>query len=262
MYYNWRPDLPDKRDFLYSAHPLTEKPIMLSRSVDLRPQCSSVVNQGQIGSCTGNALAGAIEFIELQQLGDDIDDSLQNEIFLDGKFASVSRLFIYYNERWLEGRTQEDSGATLRDGVKSLTQWGVCKESDWKYSESNLFKQPTEQIYEAAKPHSISVYLRIQTLLDMRQCLASGFPFVFGFSVYESFESPEVARTGVMPMPYRDESLLGGHAVMAVGYDDAREVLLVRNSWGREWGQKGYFEMPYAYVEDRSLSQDFWTIRK
>jgi C1A family cysteine protease len=96
----------------------------------------------------------------------------------------------------------------------------------------------------------------------MRICLADGFPFVFGFSVYESFESATVARTGVAPMPRRDEKLLGGHAVLAVGYDDAKERFLVRNSWGTGWGMKGYFTLPYDYLGDRNFSDDFWTIRR
>src|SRR5262249_38413268 len=105
-------------------------------------------------------------------------------------------------------------------------------------------------------------YLRLQNLREMKQCLADGFPFVFGFSVYESFESPQVARTGIMPMPSRSEKLLGGHAVMAVGYDDETDKLFVRNSWGTKWGEKGYFWMPYAYLENPGLARDFWTIRK
>ena len=96
----------------------------------------------------------------------------------------------------------------------------------------------------------------------MRSCLAAGFPFVFGFSVYESFESPEVAKTGVVPMPSGNEQLLGGHAVLCVGYDDASARFLVRNSWGTGWGMAGYFTIPYDYLADRDLSDDFWTLRK
>ena len=95
----------------------------------------------------------------------------------------------------------------------------------------------------------------------MKGCLAEGFPFVFGFSVYESFESDEVTKTGVAPMPAKGETLMGGHAVLAVGYDDSDERLLVRNSWSEGWGMKGYFTLPYGYLTERALSSDFWSIR-
>ena len=95
----------------------------------------------------------------------------------------------------------------------------------------------------------------------MKGCLASKFPFVFGFTAYESFESPKVAKTGILGMPASDEKVVGGHAVMAVGYDDATRMFIVRNSWGSSWGQKGYYRMPYAYLTDSNLASDFWTIR-
>jgi C1A family cysteine protease len=95
----------------------------------------------------------------------------------------------------------------------------------------------------------------------MRGCLAAGYPFVFGFTVYSSFEGQEVAKTGVVSMPTPDEQVVGGHAVLAVGYDDASQAFIVRNSWGAGWGQEGYFTMPYAYLTTRALSSDFWTIR-
>ena len=99
-----------------------------------------------------------------------------------------------------------------------------------------------------------------RVLNQIKGCLAHGYPFVFGFPVYESFESQEVAKTGVVPMPGSSEQMLGGHAVLAVGYDDATQRFLVRNSWGDGWGMGGYFTMPYAYLMDRGLSSDFWAI--
>jgi C1A family cysteine protease len=96
----------------------------------------------------------------------------------------------------------------------------------------------------------------------MKGCLASGYPFVFGFSVYESFESQEVKQTGRVPMPSPNEQLLGGHAVLAVGYDDSQRRFIVRNSWGKDWGMQGYFTIPYAYLLDDNLADDFWTIRQ
>jgi C1A family cysteine protease len=254
--YNWRPDLPDYRDHLYLK---VVKPMATPDTIDLRPQCSPIVNQGKIGSCTGNALAGAIEFVEKQELK--TKSKPASEVFAT-RFAAVSRLFIYYNERALEGTTTQDAGGRLRDGVKTLTNLGVCRESTWQYKQTLLFNKPTVTAFKEALQHCISEYLKVQTLVEIKQCLAQGYPVAFGFSVYESFESPEVARSGQMPLPAANEQMLGGHAVLAVGYQDATQTLIVRNSWGTEWGDNGYFYMPYAYIEKLKLAQDFWTIRK
>ncbi len=113
----------------------------------------------------------------------------------------------------------------------------------------------------AAANHVVSYQRVTRSLPQLKGCLAEGFPFVFGFTVYESFESDEVRAGGVVPMPSSGEQVLGGHAVLAVGYDDGTQRFLVRNSWGTEWGQHGHFTMPYAYLTERNLSSDFWTLR-
>jgi C1A family cysteine protease len=243
--YGWVPDLPDHRDLLYGAiRPL--QPV-LPVHVDLTDTCSEVENQGNLGSCTGNALAGALEFLENK-----------NKI----QFTDLSRLFIYYNERAIEGTTESDSGAMLRDGIKTLKNHGVCSEKKWPYVVSKFRLKPTSACYKEALNHQITSYHRIINLDEMRLCLAEGYPFVFGFTVYESFESSEVAKTGVVNMPGLNERALGGHAVLAVGYDDETKRFNVRNSWGTGWGKKGYFTIPYEYLADRNLADDFWTIRK
>lgn len=244
--YGWIPDLPDHRDFLYAAPIPTLR--ALPTSVDLRPQCPPVYDQGQLGSCTGNAIAGAIHFDRLKQK-------------LDPNFAP-SRLFIYYNERDMEGTVDTDSGAQIRDGMKSVSQQGACSEEVWPYDISKFAIKPSQNGYDTALQHKAKVYSRLShDLAQMKGCLASGFPFVFGFAVYESFESSEVAQTGHAPMPGPADALIGGHAVVAVGYDDSVQVFFVRNSWGDGWGMKGYFTLPYAYLTQRNLSSDFWTIR-
>jgi len=173
-----------------------------------------------------------------------------------------SRLFIYYNERVLEGTVDTDAGAMLRDGMKTANHDGAPPEEDWPYDISKFRSKPPAKVYKEAEEHQVLIYRRIiRSLTQMKACLAGGDPWVFGFSVYESFETPEVARTGEAPMPALAEGLLGGHAVMAVGYDDATSRFLVRNSWGTRWGMDGYFTMPYAYLTERNLSADFWTIR-
>jgi C1A family cysteine protease len=243
--YGWTPDLPDHRDHLYGA--VSKRPAKLAASVDLRVGCSPVEDQGNLGSCTGNALAGAVEFLENK-------DKVP--------FVNVSRLFIYYNERVIEHTVNSDSGAMIRDGIKTLVKQGVCSEKKWPYTISKFTAKPSPACYKEALNHQVTAYARLQTTDDMRACLANGYPFVFGFTVYESFESSSVAKTGVVPMPNKaKEKVLGGHAVLAVGYDDAQKRFLVRNSWGAGWGMKGYFTIPYDYVGDRNLSDDFWTIR-
>ena len=255
--YGWKPDLPDARDFLYSAPAIALA--ALPTTADLRGGCPPVYDQGRIGSCTANAIAAAFEFdLKKQNLAD----------------FMPSRLFIYYNERAMEGHVQFDSGAQIRDGVKSVATQGVCPETDWPYDDTPAGtdggqfppgardgEQPPDQCYKEALNNRVTTYHRvIQDLDQMRGCLANGSPFVFGFTVYESFESQEVARTGVAPMPQPDEQVLGGHAVLAVGYDDASQRFIVRNSWGPKWGQQGYFTLPYAYLTTRGMASDFWTL--
>ncbi len=256
--YNWKPDLPDFRDFSFKQNILVKSP--LPQKVDLRAKCSLIEDQGHIGSCTGNALAGLLEFLEIKDLKD--KDHTDPFVFNPDTFENLSRLFIYYNERVLENRVNEDTGASLRDGIKSLALWGICRETLWPYDPQILFKKPSLSAFNEAKNHKISSYYRIENLTEARECLASGFPFVFGFSVYESFESQTVAKTGMMPVPKKKERLLGGHAVMAVGYDDLKKLLIIRNSWSAKWGLKGYFYMPYEIAENTNLAADFWTIQK
>jgi C1A family cysteine protease len=200
-----------------------------------------------LGSCTANAIGGAIEFDRMKQKLTDF---------------VPSRLFIYYNERLIEGTVNSDSGAQIRDGIKTVASQGVCPEPEWPYDITMFTTKPPAKAYkDAATDRAVSYQSLIQDLNQMKGCLASGYPFVFGFTVYESFESAAVANSGHAPMPAPSERAIGGHAVMAVGYEDANQWFLVRNSWGRGWGLAGYFTLPYAYLIQSGLSSDFWTIR-
>jgi GH25 family lysozyme M1 (1,4-beta-N-acetylmuramidase) len=256
--YGWKRDLPDQRDHSFAMSADVVKSI--TSRVDLRPQCPAVYDQGQIGSCTANAIGAAIEFDLMKQNLSDF---------------TPSRLFIYYNERNIEGTVPIDAGAQIRDGIKSVANQGACPESEWTYDatpadpSTNLFPAgakaataPSAQCYADAMFHRALQYQSVdQNLADMKGCLSSGYPFVFGFTVYPSFESDDVASSGVVTMPGADEAAIGGHAVLAVGYDDSRNAFIVRNSWGALWGMAGYCYMPYAYLLDDNLADDFWTIR-
>lgn len=256
--YGWKPELPDQRDLSYVV-PQGVTQTMGSR-VDLRSQCPAIYDQGQIGSCTANAIAAAIEF-----------DMLKQAV----KAFTPSRLFIYFNERSIEGTVGSDAGAFIRDGIKSVASLGDCPETDWPYDDTpadpatGVFPtgaraaiRPPQSCFDDAVKHKAVTYMSVdQNLADMKGCLSSGSPFVFGFTVYPSFESDDVARSGVVPMPGANEATIGGHAVLAVGYDDETTRFIIRNSWGPNWGENGYCYMPYAYLLDNNLSDDFWTIR-
>lgn len=263
--YGWLPDLPDHRDLHLAPIGLVGP---LPPAVDLRVHCPPVYDQGQLGSCTANAISGAIQYDEIKQAPSRARRSNPaigeppGQYYLGPPSEMPSRLFIYYNERVIEGTVGTDSGAMIRDGIKSVNQVGVCPESDWPYDISYYAIQPSKVCYSDAANTKAVLYQRVTRDLDhMRSCLAGGYPFVFGFSVYASFETTAVALTGVVPMPKHGESLLGGHAVLAVGYDDASHRFIVRNSWGTTWGDNGYCTMPYAYLTSRGLASDFWTIR-
>lgn len=241
--YGWRPDRPDQRDHLFLPQAVTGLPA----AVDLRPFCPPVQDQGQLGSCTGNAIASAHHFEQLKQK-------------LPSPFPP-SRLFIYYNERVAENTVASDAGAAIRDGIKSIAQLGVCSEVTWPYIIGKFTRKPTIKSYAAAAKHKAVQYAAVAQDLDqMRGCLAAGRPFVFGFTVYQSFESAAVAQSGVIPMPGLHEKTLGGHAVLCVGYDDASGCFIVMNSWGTGWGQAGFFLIPYAYLTNPKLASDFWTL--
>jgi C1A family cysteine protease len=243
--FGWVPDLPDQRDHYYAA-PLRAIGT-LPPSVDLRPGCPPVYDQGQLGSCTANAIAAALEFDQMKEK--------LTPIF------TPARLFIYYNERVIEGTVESDSGAQLRDGIKTVVAQGGCSEVSYPYDITKFAERPPDTCYQEALQHRAIQYQRvIQDLNQMKGCLASGSPFVLGFTVYDSFMSQSVAQTGHAPMPASGETVQGGHAVLAVGYDDANQWFLIRNSWGTGWGMAGYFTLPYTYLSQRNLASDFWTI--
>lgn len=252
---SWRPDLPDQRDYTFSKLILDQKlttDTVLPPSINLREWCSEVEDQQSLGSCVANAVVGLFEYNRIKN-------------GLGGKnFIHFSRLFNYYNARVLSENVNEDSGTYIRGAIKTAKLNGVCPANYWPYWLENWNVEPTTNCYQVALPYKIKSYYRINTLIEMKTNLANGHPFVFGIAVYDSFMSAIVANTGIVPMPGATETMLGGHAMLCIGYDDATQQFLVRNSWGKLWGMKdgnlqGYCTIPYAYLENRDLSDDFWT---
>lgn len=245
----WHLDSLDRRDFMYAAP--SEVLVSLPTSVDLRAKCPPVYDQGQLGSCVSNAVAGAIEYDQIRQ-------AIIEE--------TPSRLFGYYNTRVMEGTVSNDAGARIRDAVKSANKQGACPESEWPYDITKFADEPPIQCYtDATKQRALKYQRVLQNLYQMKACLASGLPFVFGVSVYPSFMSDSVASTGIVPMPGVDEAPIGGHALLMVGFEDSTQQFIFRNSWGTGWNPNDAFPgtgyISYAYVTDPNLAADLWTIQ-
>lgn len=262
----WRPDKPDFRDFKFGAPPRAVLPPI----VDLRPGFPAVYDQGELGSCTANAIAGCIEYLQRKQK--------------KAKQFLPSRLFIYYNERAMEGTIDEDAGAEIRDGIKSVNKLGAPPEDLWPYdAKGDLFKtKPSAKAFKEATKYQALEYQRVgNSAMTLRACLAKGLPLVFGFTVYDSIDGDEATKLGIIPIPGEKEGTQGGHAVAGVGYtNDLRKVhslgaalvlpdwaktvgfwMIVRNSWAADWGDKGYCYIPFDFITNDDLATDFWTIK-
>lgn len=262
----WERDLPDFRDYvpeapevkavLAKSQPLKAAKNTLPKSVDLRQWCSPIEDQGNLGSCTANAGVGLVEYFQRRAFGKHLDGS---------------RLFIYKATRNLL-RWTGDRGAYLRDTMKALVLFGVPPETYWPYKISKFDDEPPAFCYAFGQSFQAIKYYRLdppgalpsKALSSVRQSLAAGLPSMFGFSVYSSMPGLNEG-TGDIPMPKPGDKLEGGHAVAAVGYDDGKKIgkekgaLLIRNSWGTAWGERGYGWLPYAYVEE-GLAVDFWSL--
>lgn len=258
--FGWVPDPPDHRDRMFTSKTyLAELPPYLN----LRQFMPPVYDQGDLGSCTAQAIAAAIQYMHTKRDVQSCIEPTRMKVFQPSEDPIPSRLFIYYNERVMEGTVESDAGAMIRDGIKSVNKQGVCSETCWPHDIQRFREKPHPECYEMAVGNQALVYEKLnQDLTALRSCLAMGLPWVFGFSVYDSFMTDEVSRTGIMVLPKYTERRQGGHAVIAVGYDDTNLVFIVRNSWGTDWGDGGYFYMPYSYAISNALCRDFWVIKE
>jgi C1A family cysteine protease len=241
-YYGMIPSSPDERDSQYHFRTLGLRAEVLPTVVDLRKYCSPIRDQGQLGSCTAEAMIAWLEFQERKLVQPKI---------------TLSVLFMYYYSRLAEGTETQDSGCEPRDVMKVCQSIGTRANRLWPYYISRFSKKPSDAAFAAPK-YSIHSYHRMSSLLDVKTCLASGWPVYIGMTVYSSMESEEVSKTGVLPMPQPGEKVLGGHAVLIVGYNDTQQQFTIRNSWGKSWGSAGYFFMSYAYLTPENVS-DLWT---
>jgi C1A family cysteine protease len=258
--YNRKARTQDERDLVYKGH-LTFGAAAVPAKVDLTPHCGPVFDQGNLGSCTANACAGALEY----------EENIQNN---NDAAVQLSRLFLYYNERALEGDIDQDAGGEIRDVVKVAAQYGAPLETTWPYDDgpTQFTVKPSLEAYTEGAKHKVLQYQAVpQTLQAFKHALGVyNRPIVIGITVYESFESDEAMNTGVVPMPNTEtEQCLGGHAVLVIGYDDSKQAFLVRNSWGNVYppawpGSKetGSFWLPYQFMMDPELAEDFWVVQK
>lgn len=260
--YGWIPSPPDFRDHIYEPPPARVSG-PLPRKTNNRGKAKGspwfpIWEQGRLGSCGPHTACRDIVFAGLVQ------QSLPS-------LRMPSRLFVYWTARREMGRSNllQDSGVTNRDMLSALHKYGWCEEDLLPYSDVNtgsaadpFRREPSQACFDQAAGRKIVEYLSVpQDLETMKTCLAGGDPFIFGFSVYQSFESPEVERTGIVPMPGAREKKLGGHDVLVIDYDDDLQAFLFVNSYGADWGQQGLGAIPYAYATNPRLASDFWTVR-
>lgn len=245
--YGWNPDRPDPRDHDHSPT-MEELSAVLPAEFSLRTKMPPVYDQGQLGSCTANAIGGAVQYQQMK------------ERETEGQQVP-SRLFIYWNEREMEGTVDSDAGAVIRDGMKVVATVGAPAETDWPYVIAKFRQKPPAQAFSDALKYEATYGRVTQSVRSFQASIYYKRPVVFGFTVFESFES--IGPDGIMPMPdIRNEQVLGGHAVLMMGWKEINGSLYmeVRNSWGADWGDNGYFFMPAAYASNPSYASDCWHI--
>ncbi len=248
---DWKRPDPERLAAAPKFHPHPHLARVQPSSIDLRSQQAQVYDQGSEGACTAHMTAGAI----------------QNRQIVQGlTLVMPSRQFNYYNARMDEGSVAQDAGASILDAYNVLKEYGWCPEEMWQYLASNLTLKPTPDCYQAALPNKIEAFENVaQDLGTIKAALAESVPVGIGFTCFNSLMSAKTAKSGIVQMPsQRDlvQGSIGGHAILLVGYDDSRSLFTFRNSWGETWGDTGYGYMPYDYVADNRLADDFHALRK
>ena len=244
--YGWVPDRPDRRDLRFQG---------TAAAVEVTPDWSAgmpaAFNQGRIGSCTGNMFAAQAYFLRLKA------NPVDKERWIP------SRLFAYYVARMREGTTRADAGAMIRDVLAGAITEGICPEPLWPYSELCVTLEPSPEAFERAQFCEVLDYRRVDnTNVDELFAALQAGPLCAGFTLYDSFESTDVTRTGVVPMPDGNEGIVGGHALWLCRGDRRRGLVKFRNSWGPGWGARGYGWFPLEYVTDGDLAADFWAVNQ
>ena len=242
--FGWK--APHPNPFRKKFSSIHATPEFLPSHRTLRYLDTPIYDQLNLGDCTGNALSGLVWFI------------LRKEKKVD---FSPSRLAIYYWERKIENSISSDSGASLSDGMTVLEQVGAPHETMWPYDVAKFDQDPTQNVYQDAALHKATQILSIDNtdIMQIKNCIHLGYPFVLGFTVFESFMNDSVAKTGVVPLPKSNEAELGGHAVKCISYDDYYKAVCCANSWGSNFGDHGYIYLPYEYITNPDLCGDLWT---
>lgn len=242
QWYGCRRDTKDARDHIFRP-----TVVRLPASVDLRSHCPPILDQGALGSCTGHGITGALRY-ELISAGH--------------QDVPLSRLQLYYDEREAEGTVHSDAGAEIRDGIKCAAKIGVAHENLWPYVISKFATKPPAKVYKDAVNFTALSYQRVEVSTSaLKAAIAQGHTPIVGISVYESFESDSVAKTGVVPMPKTREKMVGGHCMYVVGYGQRPGTFTVRNSWGSDWGDSGDCYIPESYLGGTKYGSDYWIIR-
>lgn len=243
QWYGCLPDYKDRNDLMMSFG----APPMLPQSVDLREHCPPVMNQSALGSCTAHGVTGCARYHIIRR-GTTYD-------------FEMSRLQLYWDTREIEGTVESDSGAMIRDVVKTLAKRGVGHEEIWPYDISRFTERPPQEVYDDAVQYKALRYERVPVSTQaLKIALANGHPVVIGIAVYDSFEGPQVAQSGVVPLPYAGESMVGGHCMYVVGYGQREGHFTVRNSWGADWGDNGDCYIPERYLGSTEFGSDYWLL--
>ena len=242
--FNLKKDPIDKRDIPFKLKVST--PVKLPEEYDLKKSCPPIISQGNLGACGPNQISQNLKFLLKKQ---------KSVVF------QPSRLFIYYFSRVLDNSDiREDTGITLRSGLKSISKFGVCNETEWKYNTTDFTKKPNDQVIEKALFYTKNFKYNsvLQTEQNIKEVIYSGFPVLFGLDIYSSFQSSKALKTGIVPFPNTvKEQKLGGHAMSIIGWNKTH--FIVSNTWGKNFGDEGYFYIDYNYILNQDLSNSFWT---